>query len=247
MFLVYKNFSRGFEMDSRKWLVVACVVMGLIIIAFWVVEARAQTPPVSKILAMPDTVFSGDIPVEFEVSSTVPWDTGGGVGIYYRTAGSGAGDWRYAGGTYTSPLVFTPPFIGTTYEFASTVSDNAGNNEGYDFFAEAVTVYAPEVVPPDVPMLRWHWTHPTEGTAVVEYEAEWMVNDRVMVLQGIAVGDTTFAFVDVAYTPGQNQTLRVRGVDASNIVGPWSEWGEIWADVFPGVPGRPAGYLVITE
>lgn len=229
-------------MTKMKWIYGAAMVLAAILVGFTC--ARAQTPPVSMITAMPDSTFTTEIPIHFTVNSTIDWDQAGGVGIYYRT--SGMTDWSYAGNSYTSPLMFTPPWTETGYIFTSTVADNDGNNEGYNFEYEAGTVYVPDMAPPDVPMIMWHWTHPTTGTQVVEYQAEWDVNGIIRVISGIAVGDTTYAELEVPYTPGQNQTLRVRGIDAAYRAGPWSIWGEIWEDVFPGQPGKPQGMLIIT-
>ena len=231
------------EMNSKmKWVYFGAMVVAAILVGFTC--ANAQTPPVSTILALPDSTFSEQIQIDFTVESDIAWEAGGGVGIYYRTASMTS--WSYAGGSYTSPFMWSPPFTETAYIFSSTVSDNDGNNEGYEFEYEAGTIYAPGEVPPNVPMLMWHWTHPTTGTEVVTYEGEWMVNGAIRVIQGIAVGDTTYAELEVPYTPGQNQTLRVRGIDAAHRAGVWSEWGAVWADVFPGKPGTPEGMLIIS-
>lgn len=227
--------------DFRVFLYI--LLLSLFIAVAFAVLVYAQTPPVSTVLALPDTVTTEQIQLDFTVESSIPWEAGGGVGIYYRT--TGMADWAYAGASVESPLMWTPPFINTGYLFSSTVTDNEGNNEGYDFTFEASTVYVPGEIPPDTPMIMWHWTHPTTGSQVVEYTAEWMVGGNIRMITGIAVGDTTFAFVEVPYTPGQNQTLRVRGIDAAHVVGIWSEWGAVWEDVYPGAPGTPAGMLVI--
>lgn len=229
-------------MTKLKWVYGGAMVVALILMGF--ACARAQTPPESMISALPDSTFTAEIPIHFTVNSTIAWDQAGGVGIYYRSAAMT--DWSYAGNTYTSPLMFTPPWTDTAYIFTSTVADNDGNNEGYNFEYEAGTVYVPGEVPPDVPMIKWHWTHPTTGSAVVEYQAEWDVSGNIRMIMGIAVGDTTFAFVEVPYTPGQSQRIRVRGEDSAHRVGVWSEWSDTWSDVYPGQPGKPAGMLIIT-
>ncbi|MBW2690730.1 MAG: hypothetical protein JRC99_12460 [Deltaproteobacteria bacterium] len=229
--------------SDLKKVIALIAVMALVFLALFLVSVQAQTPPVSTVLALPDTVRTEQIQLDFTVESSLPWEAGGGVGIYYKT--SGMADWAYAGASVESPLIWTPPFINTGYVFSSTVTDNEGNNEGYEFTFEASTTYVPGGVPPGTPMLKWHWTHPTTGSEVVEYIAEWMVDGNIRMITGIAVGDTTFAFVEVPYTPGSNQTIRVRGKDAAHMVGVWSEWAEVWSDVYPGAPGTPAGMLVI--
>ena len=229
------------DMSKMKWIYGAAMVLLVILASFTI--ARAQTPPVSTILALPDTTFATQIQLDFTVDSDIPWEAGGGVGIYYRTAGMSG--WSYAGASVESPFMWTPPFIETGYIFTSTVTDNEGNNEGYNFEYEAGTIYMPGEAPPDVPMLQWHWTHPTTGSQVVEYQAEWDVGGNIRMILGIAVGDTTYAFVDVPYTPGQNQRIRVRGEDSAHRLGVWSEWSDTWSDVYPGQPGKPAGMLII--
>jgi hypothetical protein len=238
--LVLRDYWR-LDMSKMKWIYGGAMVLVVILASFTC--ARAQTPPVSTVLSLPDTTFATEIQLDFIVESTIAWEAGGGVGIYYQLPGSES--WNYAGASIESPLMWTPPFVDTTYLFTSTVSDNEGNNEGYNFTAEASTVYAPGVAPPDVPMLQWHWTHPTTGSAVMEYQAEWDVGGNIRMLMDIAVGDTTYAFVEVPYTPGQNQRIRVRGEDSAHRLGVWSEWSDYWSDVYPGQPGKPAGMLII--
>jgi hypothetical protein len=142
--------------------------------------------------------------------------------------------------------MWTPPFTATQYFFCSTVSDNDGNNEGYVFEIEANTAYTPDMAPPDSPTLTWHWTHPTTGTQVVTYEAMWEVNGQITYIMGIPFGVPEYGQLEVPYTPGQNQRIRVRGKDAQGRLGPSSEWSAMWADVFPGKPGTPDGMLTIS-
>ena len=218
----------------------------VVILALSIGGVCAQTPPVSTVLALPDTTFTSEIKIDFTVDSDIAWEAGGGVGFYYRLPSMV--DWAYIseiGGATSSPVFWTPPFANIEYEFCTTVTDNEGNNEGYNFTVEANTFYAPGELPPDLPTIMWHWTHPTTGSEVVEYIAEWMVNGTITIVDGIAVGDTTFAFLEVPYTPNSMQTIRVRGMDAVGSVGPFSEWAEPWSDVFPGKPGTPAGTLIV--
>jgi len=223
-----------------------CLSTLLVVLALFVVGVYAQTPPVSTVLALPDTTITSQIKIDFTVDSDIAWEAAGGVGFYYRLPSMV--DWAYIseiGGAISSPVFWTPPFANTSYEFCTTVTDNEGNNEGYDFVPEANTFYAPGTLPPELPIIKWHWTHPSTGSEVVEYIAEWMVNGSVIIIDGIAVGDTTFAFVEVPYAPNSMQTIRVRGRDAAGRVGVYSEWAEPWSDVFPGQPGVPSGMLII--
>lgn len=210
------------------------------------VVVYAQTPPVSTVLALPDTTYGSQVKLDFTVESDIPWEAGGGVGFYYRTPGMT--DWVYMSepsGTISSPVLWTPPFANTHYEFATTVTDNNGNNEGWDHTREADTFYGPAEIPPDMPAIKWHWTHPISGSEVVEYIAEWKVDNALRIITGIAVGDTTFAFIETPYTPNSVQMVRVRGVDAAGQHGPFSLWSQPWNDIFPGTPGTPEGTLIV--
>jgi len=247
--------------NSGIWLllVVAAFVVGFALGAF--TQALAQTPPVSTIQALPDTTCCTlDLTLVVDVSSSIPWE-GELVGIYWTAPGLEG--WNYAGAT-ADTLTWEAPADNLTYQFASTVDDSEGNSEGYDFISETFTHVCTTCVPPegecppvsplealhilaasgfdmeaDTPKIRWWWTHPTTGSPVDRYEIEWVVDTFSSFIDSIAVGDTTFAFWLAPTTPGQTQTVRVRGWDAIHLDTPglWSEWGEPWTD--QGPPGPP--------
>jgi hypothetical protein len=256
--------------DSEKgllFLIMAASMIVALIMGFLVGQAFCQTPPVSSIQALPDTVTTLEIDLHFSVQSSLPWDQGGGVGVYYRVPG--VADWLYVGGGYESPIQFTIPVDNRGIEFASQVEDNAGNRETYPhdrpepqaevaaFVCTSCFIPENEDCPPtsplqalqilaaagfdmeaDTPKLRWWWTHPTTGTQVVEYLADWEVDGTVAVISGIAVGDSTFAFWDAPYTVGQTQRIRVWGRDAHDRDGPKAVWSDPFTD--DGPPGAPS-------
>jgi len=86
------------------------------------------------------------------------------------------------------------------------------------------------------PKVRYYWTHPTTGTPVARYFAEWRVDTLITEIDNIAVGDTTVAFIDVPYTPGKTQSLRVKGIDDAERAGVFSFWAVDWLD--DGPPGE---------
>ena len=253
------------DRNNGLWLllVAAAFVVGFLFGAF--TQALGQTPPVSTIQALPDTI-KGTLMVELvvEVTGDVPPDDDW-VGIYWTTPA--VQDWQYAGATQDS-LTWQVPADGLLYQFASTVAD-----EGYDFTPEAWSVVCftcPEtdpLCPPlttlehvsalasagfdmqaDSPAIMWHWTHPTTGSQVVEYIAEWWVDGSVSTIPGIAVGDTTYAYWEAPYTVGQTQKLRVKGKDAQDREGPWSLWSDPWTDQGPpGATSVPLGTLIMVD
>ncbi|MGW8322086.1 MAG: hypothetical protein ACWGSD_11095, partial [Thermodesulfobacteriota bacterium] len=208
--------------------------------------------------------------------------TPGGVEFYYRIPGET--NWIYLGFTHTSPFPFHAPSVNKFYEFGSQCTDIEGNEELWPVDrpageqAEAwtyVVVGTPPNCPdptvleavavlaqngfnswgvPSLPRVLWYWTHPTTGTAVETYRAEWMVvpvgtcDTTISVFEGIAPGDTTFAQLELPYTYGASQTLRVQGVDAEGRIGPFSLWGDPFVDSgMPGEPGTPASTLTIVD
>ncbi len=260
--LEQKNSSKGLWILIAVALAVVGLVLGFIVGSSW-----AQTPPVSTISTLPDTTYTQDLVLVVTVSSSVPWDEEL-VGVYWTTEFMEG--WNYAGATRDT-LLWTAPADTTEYFFSSTVDDNDGNSEGYEFETKAqtfvCTTCTPEECPPtsplqalqilaaagfdmeaDTPVIRWWWTHPTTGSPVVEYVAEWDVDGFISTIPGIAVGDTTFAIWDAPYTIGQSQRIRVFGKDALERPGDISLWSELWTDDGPpGVVDVPRGTLMMID
>jgi hypothetical protein len=249
--------------ESEKnglWMLIcaAMLVMGLLLGCF-VCSSFAQTPPISTVQALPDTnCCTLAVTLVVDVESSIPWDTQQ-VGIYWTAPGLEG--WNYAGSTRDT-LTWQVPADNLEYYFSSTVDDDDGNSEGYEFVIESSTYVCSSCLPPsgecppttplqalqilaeagfdmqaDSPAVRWWWTHPTTGNPVVRYEVEWRVDGISSFINGIAVGDTSFAFWLAPMTPGQTQDLRVHGWDALDGAGTWSVWGDPWND--QGPPGAP--------
>ena len=172
-------------------------LLNVVAVMLWVSITQAQVPPVSTIAALPDTTDDGSVILHFTVQADNAWGMDGGVGIYWRIPGQSE-TWNYAGTALISPVIWLAPLDHTNYEFVSTVTDDMGNNEGYEFVPEAWTFVCTDCVvcgdcpPPtvmqathtfaahgifsfgqaDVPVVEWYWTHPTSGTPVVYYTLE---------------------------------------------------------------------------
>ena len=261
---------------TNKFLMWILIVLCLIaLIAVWASRVTAQTPPISTIHTMPDTVTSLDMTIHFSVASDVSWDTGGGVGIYWTT--DALDGWSYAGAGYTSPITWTAPMDDTTYQFSSTVDDNNGNSEGYEFEPEAVSLVCTGCLRPtdcpeptilgsvsylakegvtswgvaDTPTIEWYWTHPTSGSAVAAYvmELEILKDGETItaLIPGLTRMDDDYGYGSTPYPMlGELQRVRVAGVDADDRQGIWSVWSA-WTgdDGPPGVTGAPKGHLVM--
>jgi hypothetical protein len=92
--------------------------------------------------------------------------------------------------------------------------------------------------PPDIraesPQVTGRWTAPTEGSPVVFYELEVLAGEEPFLV--VTTEDTQYLFAPGTFEVDVPYVARVRGVDAKDREGPWSEWSEpfIWD---PGPPG----------
>ena len=255
---------------------IVVALAALAVTVFWGV-VNAQTPPVSTVGQMPDTLTTMDVVVPFTVASSIPWYSGGGVGLYYRIPG--VTGWLYIAGSYYSPIIFFAPADNTVYQFATTVDDNDGNSEGYEFEPEAevyvCTACIPGGCPPftkleavqllaeqgimswgqaDTPTVHWYWAHPTTGTAVASYTMEFQTLSAAgdtgrATFPGLVDMDSLYGHATTPYPMhGELQRVSVYGVDASGSEGPVSNWS-LWFgdDGPPGQPGTPLKYLEMVE
>ncbi len=72
----------------------------------------------------------------------------------------------------------------------------------------------------DAPDQEFVWTAPSTGTPVHHYVAQVLINDLdTLFFDPVPTEDM---LVDVTY--GNKYRMRVAGVDAANIQGPWSMW-----------------------
>jgi len=70
--------------------------------------------------------------------------------------------------------------------------------------------------------LMFSWSDPTSGTEVVKYEVQIRVGGSASHEYRNEVVTTNSVTFDVEWlTPYE---VRVRGVDANNRIGPWSDW-----------------------
>jgi len=83
--------------------------------------------------------------------------------------------------------------------------------------------------------VTWYWTIPTTGAPVEFYEVECQTNGQEWVLIGTpSENELTVDMVD------GSSIVRVRGVDAQDQRGPWSEESEVYIQYpAPGMCGRP--------
>lgn len=203
---------------------------------------NAQMPPISTIGVVPDTVTTSTINIPFTVNSTLPWNTGGGVGFYYRVNG---GSWGYAGASYVSPFVFTIPTDHAYYDFITTVADNNGNNEGYIFVPECTfftclncttNIVLPTPSQPDSLETTYRWTSPTTGSPVVAYNVELKEDQNDWVFYK-STPDTN---ITMNLKIGITYTVRVAGVDALDRQGVYSDPSEPYTPQSPEPVGPPS-------
>jgi len=122
----------------------------LILVAVLAVRAQAQIPPISTACVLQDTVRADSVAITITVQSTEGWDQGGGVGLYW--AADPVAGWQYiTGSPYSLDRSWLPPAADMTYHLATSVIDNAGNDEGHDFTPEATFYYCPTCPEPTEP------------------------------------------------------------------------------------------------
>ena len=249
----------------EQWTRYAILVL-MIAAAVGVFACVANGQPVSTITDIPDTVTTMTVDFRVDVASQIPWDQGG-IGFYYRIPG--VTGWLYIpefSGTTEDLVSWLVPADNAQYELSTQVTDNEGNEEPYHqikaaFYActgcsqedcpplstlELVSTLALQGfrMEPNEPNIGWHWLHATTGTDPIKFEVEWDVGGAVSFIDSVAVSDTTFSEVELPYTWGTYQLVRVRGVDTAGRTGPWSIWSQRWEDAGPpGAPGQPQGYL----
>jgi hypothetical protein len=75
------------------------------------------------------------------------------------------------------------------------------------------------------PSVRYTWSAPSNGTPVVSYKAEVLVNDRdLLIFEGLQEEAVT---IQVDF--GNKYLVRVAAVDAADMQGPWSSWSLAYA------------------
>jgi hypothetical protein len=253
-------------MTRKEWTVlfVGCVVLAVLLLAVSAMSQTYPVSTVTSagcLQSAEDTTCTGEILIQYEVEWDEEWSEA--VGIYYRIPGV-LDEWNYAGASYEWFLVWVPPVWEHTYHFASQTNDDTYHEpyphdrpepqqelEAFLTMEQPPDPECPQTSPlqalvilaewgfdmePDTPVIRWYWSHPTTGSQVTNYRAEWKVDGVIAVIDSIAVGDTTFAFWDAPHTPGQTQTIRVQGEDAAHRLGPMSVWGNPYED--DGPPGQ---------
>lgn len=252
----------------KKTQTIIGIIMVVLAVGIYAGIVNAQTPPpISTIPDIPDTVTTMSFGFNVVVESDIPWDDGG-IGFYYRIPG--VTGWLYIpefSGTTEGSVEWLAPADDTFYELSTQVTDNEGNEEEYHQAKAAFyvcTAYSQEDCPPpsvleSVVTLaeagitewglaneiknRWWWTHAGVGTAPVYFQAEWSIDGVIAVVDSIAVqADSTWSFVELPVTPNQSQTVRVRGIDTHEVVGPYSLWGELLLDGRPGQTEQPQVY-----
>lgn len=136
--------ERKFQATRRRRAKILFGIIGLFSVLLacgvFVGVAYSQTPPIATVVDLPDTAYAAEIEIPFEVESSIPWDTGDGVGIYYMIPGV-ANEWLYIAGSYSSPITWTAPVDDRWIYFCSTVDDNLfvdeettpEHSEGYEF------------------------------------------------------------------------------------------------------------------
>ena len=93
---------------------------------------------------------------------------------------------------------------------------------------------APTQATPGISGVVFHWTAPTEGSAVDHYVVDMLINaDHATVW-------TPYAVVVVPIKAGDFVAVRVAGVDAFGRQGPWSEWSETY--MAPKIPNLEDPY-----
>lgn len=86
--------------------------------------------------------------------------------------------------------------------------------------------------------LEYTWTPPTEGSAVVYYIVEVVLDGQTITAQTV---DSNHIFTYEGYTPGESIKVRVAGVDAMGRQGPFSLYSDDYRDAgAPGACGKPA-------
>jgi len=73
------------------------------------------------------------------------------------------------------------------------------------------------------------WTPPTSGTPVDHYVAEVLVNEQDTLYFNSIPDESTL--LEVTY--GNKYRMRVAGVDAAGVQGPWSQWSLPFAPELP--------------
>ena len=73
------------------------------------------------------------------------------------------------------------------------------------------------------------WAAPTSGSPVQHYVAEVLVNEKDTVYFESIPDESTLLEV----TFGNKYRMRVAGVDAAGVQGPWSEWSDPYAPELP--------------
>ena len=104
----------------------------------------------------------------------------------------------------------------------------------------------------DVPMVEWYWTHPTDGSAVVKYTMEMQNvpapgDTNTLTYPGLDNMDEFYGYASTPYPVfGEQQRIRVKGIDADDREGPWSIWSNWFGDDGPPTqPGQPEGHMVM--
>ena len=76
---------------------------------------------------------------------------------------------------------------------------------------------------------EFEWTAPTSGTPVHHYVAEVLVNEKDTLYFDSIPNEATL----LEATYGNKYRMRVAGVDAAGVQGPWSEWSNPYAPELP--------------
>jgi len=104
----------------------------------------------------------------------------------------------------------------------------------------------------DVPTVEWYWTHPTGGTPVVKYTLEMQNvpapgDTNTLTYPGLTNMDDLYGYASTPYPVfGEQQRIRVKGIDADDREGPWSIWSGWFGDDGPPTqPGQPEGHMVM--
>jgi len=226
--------------------------------------ANGQT---STIGAMPDTVHSLEVTIPF----TVDPPNGELVGIYWRIAGETG--WMYAGAG-TGSITWTAPIDDTEYQFYSQVDpepyrevpsasvyvcSNCGVEDCPDCpppslltATQVIAEFNPTLISIETPAIEWYWTHPTTGSEVVSYnmhfESIGQAGDTIRVtFPGLTQMDSLYGYGQTPYPlVGEQQRVRVEGVDDQGRTGPPSIWAAWFGDDGPpGEPGLPLKHLIL--
>lgn len=88
-------------------------------------------------------------------------------------------------------------------------------------------------------LATYEWTAPTTGSPVSYYQVESSVDSGPFIYVATVDGDSlSYQQIEEVY---KCYTVRVRGIDADSVPGPYSEASEVFCVNFgpPGAPGKP--------